>query len=148
MLVRTGPIIESKQMKQCVYNFPLECGRCYIGETSRRLEVRIKKHKCNLTQGLLEKSKVAQHSYQEDHKLCWKEAKVLQSELKTHTENARKQPRWFWQIIRSVNPSWMFLPSGLRSHFPALRYAWSVNICFRSVHSRHTQSIGFVSRKM
>jgi hypothetical protein len=53
MLVGTGPIIESKQMKQCVYNIPLECGRCYISETSRLLEVHIKKHKYNLTQGLL-----------------------------------------------------------------------------------------------
>jgi hypothetical protein len=33
------------------------------------LEVRIKEHKYNLTQGLLEKSKLAQHAYEEGHKI-------------------------------------------------------------------------------
>jgi hypothetical protein len=41
---------------------PCDCGRCYIGEASRPLEVCIKEHKYNLTQGLLEKSKSAQHA--------------------------------------------------------------------------------------
>jgi hypothetical protein len=54
-----------------------------IGETSRPLEIRIKEHKHNLTQGLLEKSKVAQHAHEEGHKVCWKEAKVLQIEPNT-----------------------------------------------------------------
>jgi hypothetical protein len=39
--------------------------------------------KCNLRQGLLEKSKLAQHAYEEGHKICWKGAKVLQIEPKT-----------------------------------------------------------------
>jgi hypothetical protein len=50
----------------------------YICEISRHLEVRIKEHKYNLTQGLLENSKLAQRSYEEGHKLGWNEAKVLQ----------------------------------------------------------------------
>jgi predicted GIY-YIG superfamily endonuclease len=66
-----------------VYNIPCDGGRCYIGETSRPLEVRIKEHKYNLTQGLLEKSKLAQHACEEEHKICWKEAKVLQIEPNT-----------------------------------------------------------------
>jgi uncharacterized protein YcfL len=56
---------------------------CYIGETSRPLEVRIKEHKYNLTQGMLKKSKLAQHSYEEDYRICWNEAKVLQIEPNT-----------------------------------------------------------------
>jgi hypothetical protein len=43
------------------------------------LEVCIKEHKCNLTQGLLEKSKLAQHAY-EGHRICWNEVEVLQIE--------------------------------------------------------------------
>jgi hypothetical protein len=46
-----------------------------MSKTSRSIEVCIKE---NLTQGLLEKSKLAQHAYEENHKICWKEAKVLQ----------------------------------------------------------------------
>jgi predicted GIY-YIG superfamily endonuclease len=61
-----------------VYHIPSDCGRYYIGETSRRLEVRIKEHRYNLTQGLFKKSKLAQHAYEEGHKIFWKEAKVLQ----------------------------------------------------------------------
>jgi hypothetical protein len=54
-----------------------DCGRCYIDETSRPLEVCMKEHKHNLTQGLLKKSKLAQHAYEEGHKNCWKDEKVL-----------------------------------------------------------------------
>jgi hypothetical protein len=41
-------------------------------------EVRIGECKYNLIQDLFKKSKIAQHAHEEDHKICWKEAKVLQ----------------------------------------------------------------------
>jgi predicted GIY-YIG superfamily endonuclease len=75
-----GPVRDAQQTKQSVYSIPCDCGRCYIGATSRLLEVRIKEHKYNLTQSLLEKSELAQHVYEAGHKICWKEAKVLQVE--------------------------------------------------------------------
>jgi hypothetical protein len=53
-LMKTGPVTDAQQTKQCVYSTPCDCGRCYIGETSRHLEVRIKEHKYNLTQICLE----------------------------------------------------------------------------------------------
>jgi hypothetical protein len=71
-LMKTGPVRDAQQTKQCVYSIPCDCGRCYFGETSRPLQVRIKEHKYNLTQGLLEKSKLAQHAYEEGHRICWK----------------------------------------------------------------------------
>jgi hypothetical protein len=40
----------------------------------------LKEHKHNLRQGLLEKSRLAQHAYEEGHKICWNEARVLQIE--------------------------------------------------------------------
>jgi predicted GIY-YIG superfamily endonuclease len=55
--MKTGPVRDAQQTKQGVYNIPCDCGRYYIGETSRPLEVRIKEHKYDLTQCLLEKSK-------------------------------------------------------------------------------------------
>jgi hypothetical protein len=78
--MKTGPVRDGQQTKQCVYRISRECGRCYIDETSRPLEVRIKEHKYNLTQGQLEKSKLAEHAYEEGHKIWWKNAKVLQIE--------------------------------------------------------------------
>jgi hypothetical protein len=51
-----GTLMKSvQQNKQCVYSIPCDCGRCYSGEISRPLEVRIKDHKYNLTQSLLKK---------------------------------------------------------------------------------------------
>jgi hypothetical protein len=44
-LMRTGLVRDAQQMKHCMYNIPCDCGRCYIGETSRPLEVHIKEHK-------------------------------------------------------------------------------------------------------
>jgi hypothetical protein len=67
--MRTGPVRDAQQTKQCMYSIPCDCGRCYIAETSTPLEVRNKEHKYNLTQGLLEKSKLAQHVYEEGHKI-------------------------------------------------------------------------------
>jgi hypothetical protein len=55
-MMKTEPVRDAQQTKQCVYSIPYDCGRYYIGKTSRPLKVQIKKQKYNLTQGLLEKS--------------------------------------------------------------------------------------------
>jgi hypothetical protein len=34
--MKTGPVRDAQQTKQCVYNIPCDCERCYIGETSRQ----------------------------------------------------------------------------------------------------------------
>jgi hypothetical protein len=68
-LIITGQVKDGQQTKQCVYSIPRDYGRCYIGETSRPLEEHMKEHKYNLTQGLLEKSKLGQHAYEEGHKI-------------------------------------------------------------------------------
>jgi hypothetical protein len=81
--MKTGPVRDAQQTKRCVYSIPCDCGRCYIGETSRLLEVLIKGHKYKLIEGLLGKSKLAQHAYEDGHKICWNEAKVLQIEPNT-----------------------------------------------------------------
>jgi hypothetical protein len=70
MWMKTEPVRDAQQTKQCVYSIPCDFGRCYISKTSRPLEVRIKEHRCNLTEGLREKSKLAQHAYEEGHKIC------------------------------------------------------------------------------
>jgi hypothetical protein len=50
-VMKTGPVRDAQQTKQCVYNIPCDCGRCDISKTSRPLEACIKEHKYNLTQG-------------------------------------------------------------------------------------------------
>jgi hypothetical protein len=44
------------------------------------LAVRIREHRHNLKQGLLEKSKLAQHAYEEGHRVGWDQASVLEIE--------------------------------------------------------------------
>jgi hypothetical protein len=61
-LMKNGPVRDAQQTKRCTYSIPRDCGRCYISETSRPLDVGIKEHKYNLTQGLIEKSELAQHA--------------------------------------------------------------------------------------
>jgi hypothetical protein len=60
--METRPVRDAHQVKLCVYSIPCDCGRWQISETSRPLEVCTKEHKYNLTQGLLEKSKLAQYT--------------------------------------------------------------------------------------
>jgi predicted GIY-YIG superfamily endonuclease len=60
-LMKTRPERDPQQMARCVYSIPCECGRSYIGETGSPLAVRLCEHKHNLKEGLLEKSKLAQH---------------------------------------------------------------------------------------
>jgi hypothetical protein len=52
--MKTGPIRDAQQTKLCVYNIPHVYGTCYVDDTSRPLEVRIKEHKYILTQDLFE----------------------------------------------------------------------------------------------
>jgi hypothetical protein len=53
---------------QCIYSIPCGCGRSYIGKPGRPLAMRLLEHRHNLQQGLLEKSKLAQHAYEEGHR--------------------------------------------------------------------------------
>jgi hypothetical protein len=61
--MKTGPEGDSQQTAQCVYGTPCVCGRNYIVKTVRPLAVRLHKHGHNFKDGLLEKSKLAQHAY-------------------------------------------------------------------------------------
>jgi hypothetical protein len=95
-----------------MYSIPCDCGRSYNSETSRPLEVRIKEHKYVLTQGLLEKSKLVEHSYEEGHKICWKEEKVLQIEPNTTYRNYKESAHMYLadhpisQPSLDISPIW------------------------------------------
>jgi hypothetical protein len=65
-LMKTRPEREPVQMAQWIYSIPCECGRSYTGETGRPLAVRLREHRHNLKDGLLEKSKLAYHAHEEN----------------------------------------------------------------------------------
>jgi hypothetical protein len=43
------------------------CGKSYIGETGRTLEIRLKEHKNSLKKGDITTTKLAEHALNEDH---------------------------------------------------------------------------------
>jgi hypothetical protein len=79
-LMITRPQRDPQQMAQCVYSIPCECGRSYIVETGRPLAVQLHEHRHNLKEGLLEKSKLAQHAHEEGLRVIWDEARILEVE--------------------------------------------------------------------
>jgi hypothetical protein len=60
-----------------VYRIPCECGEAYIGETARTIETRMKEHRRNIRLCQPEKSAVAEHSINLDHKIKFDNAKLL-----------------------------------------------------------------------
>jgi hypothetical protein len=138
-LMKTGLVRDAQQTKQCVYNIPCDCGRCSNSETRRHLDVRIKEHKYNLTQNLLEKSKLAQRAYEVGHKICWSEQRSCILSPTPHTGNTRNKSTCLCWTIQSVNPVWTYLPPGpplsqqKSRNYDSIKCSLSVKICFSCV---------------
>jgi hypothetical protein len=81
--------IDPLQMVQCVYNIPCECGGSYIDETGRSLAMRHHEHRRNLKEGLLEKSELAQHTYEKGNRVGWDEARILEIGSNSRYRNRR-----------------------------------------------------------
>jgi hypothetical protein len=62
-LMKTRPGRDPLQTAECICGIPCECGRSYFGVTGRPLAMRLRKHRHNIQQGLLEISILAQHAY-------------------------------------------------------------------------------------
>ena len=59
------------------YRTPCSCGQVYIGETRQRLEMRLKEHRDACQRGMMEKSAVAEHAWENHHHIHWEETTVL-----------------------------------------------------------------------
>jgi hypothetical protein len=55
LLMKTRPGRDLQQTAQCVYIISCDCGRNYIDETDRPLAMRLREHRHNFKEGLLEK---------------------------------------------------------------------------------------------
>jgi hypothetical protein len=49
------------------YSIPCECGKVYIGQSGRTIQIRFKEHERHVRLAQTEKSAVAEHSYNHDH---------------------------------------------------------------------------------
>jgi hypothetical protein len=62
--------------------------------------MRLREHRHNLKQGLLEISKLAKHAYEEGHKVGWNEARIL--DIKSHSKY--KKYKEAAHMACSINP--------------------------------------------
>jgi predicted GIY-YIG superfamily endonuclease len=63
--------------KEIVYSIPCMCGKSYIGETGRTLEIRLNEHKNSIRKGEITTSKLVEHALNEDHISEWDKTSVL-----------------------------------------------------------------------
>lgn len=88
----------------------LVTGRCYIGETGKPLEVRIREHKYKLTQGLLKTPHYSSMHKRKGTEYVGIKGRSYGLNLTLPTGNTRSQPTCFCQLIRSVNLSFEITP--------------------------------------
>jgi hypothetical protein len=69
----------------------------------------MKEYRHALLQSLMGKSKLAQHACWKGHRMCWKQAKVLQVDPTNICRNRRNRLTWSVCLIRLVNLVLTFL---------------------------------------
>jgi len=60
-----------------IYKIPCECGKVYIGQSGRSIQLRIKEHERHIRLVQPDKSAVAEHSFNQDHRIMLQETKLL-----------------------------------------------------------------------
>lgn len=83
LLCSKTPSLEMLDKKNIIYNIPCECGKVYLGETCRSLRVRLYEHKKNVKRGSnTAGSKLAEHVWEEQHRILWDQVGIVASEGK------------------------------------------------------------------
>jgi hypothetical protein len=79
--------------------------------------MRIHKYRHSLRDGLLKKSQLAQHAYEESHRVSWNEARILETESNSRHRKYNKlahmtcSTKPFSQPSLEISPTWIPLMS-------------------------------------
>jgi hypothetical protein len=77
--------------------------------------MRLHEHRLNLKEGVLEKSKLAQHAYKEGHRVIWDEARILEIENRSRHRKYRQSisivclRNLISQTSLDISPIWILL---------------------------------------
>ena len=77
VLTRVKDPLPPDLQSKVIYKVPCSCGKAYIGETTRRLETRLREHKDACRKQLTDKSAIAEHAWNSHCPIKWEEASVL-----------------------------------------------------------------------
>ena len=76
-LSRVKDRLPTMMRSSVVYKIPCTCGKVYIGETTRRLETRVREHQNACRRGEFDKSAIAEHAWTDHHPILWDDISVL-----------------------------------------------------------------------
>ena len=77
--------IEPDQVLGVVYEVPCsDCDRTYIGQTGNSLRTRLNQHRAAFRLAQKEKSALAEHAIDNDHRIDWAQAKILSRQDRWH----------------------------------------------------------------
>ena len=80
-----------------MYIIPCSCGKVYIGETGRSINICLEEHALDITRDRASKSALAEHSHNSSHHVCIENVKILTREehyLKTWVKEAMEIDKW------------------------------------------------------
>ena len=76
MLTRVKDTLPLEKRRNVVYQISCGCGKVYIGETRWRLETRVKERWDACNNEAVERSEIAEHVWDNQHSIDWKEKRV------------------------------------------------------------------------
>jgi hypothetical protein len=60
-----------------IYKIPCECGKVYVGQSGRSIQLRIKEHERHIRLAQPDKSAVTEHSFNQDQSIRLQDTKLL-----------------------------------------------------------------------
>jgi hypothetical protein len=90
-----------------VYRSPCACGRVYLGQTGRSVDIRLKEHHRHILLKHPEKSAAAEHNIEQGHRIQFHSASILAT--KTIYGPHCQGGHWDWTPLLQYQEKWLLL---------------------------------------